>query len=113
MDTDPRLDESPTRIQDPLPRPTARLTHQPRLHRKSDALAVNGGGGSGGAWRRLPVFWRLPLLVSAFVRCCASAVIVLSTRRERTKDLEILVPRHELSILRCQVGKPRFELHDR
>jgi putative transposase len=33
MDTDPRLDESTTRIQDPLRRPTDRLTHQPRLHR--------------------------------------------------------------------------------
>ena len=29
MDADPRLDESPTRVQDPLRRPTARLTHQP------------------------------------------------------------------------------------
>src|SRR5262249_34359293 len=38
MDTDPRLDQSPTRVQDPFRRPTARLTHQPRLHRKSDAL---------------------------------------------------------------------------
>src|SRR5262249_15602614 len=33
---------SPTRIQDPLRRPTARLDHQPRLHRKSDALIVVG-----------------------------------------------------------------------
>jgi putative transposase len=32
MDADPRLDESTTRVQDPLRRPTARLNHQPRLH---------------------------------------------------------------------------------
>jgi putative transposase len=34
-------------------------------------------------------------------------------RRDRAKELEILVLRHELSILRRQVGRPRFEPHDR
>jgi putative transposase len=47
------------------------------------------------------VFWRLLELV------------VLLGRRERSKDLEILVLRHELSILRRQVRQPRFEPHDR
>jgi putative transposase len=32
-DADVRLDEGATRVQDPLRGPTARLTHQPRLHR--------------------------------------------------------------------------------
>jgi hypothetical protein len=38
---------------------------------------------------------------------------VLFGRSDRTKELEILVLRHELSILRRQVGRPRFEPHDR
>ena len=40
MDKDPRVDESVTRVQDPIRRPPTRLTHQTRLHRKSDALAT-------------------------------------------------------------------------
>jgi putative transposase len=40
-------------------------------------------------------------------------LVVLIGRRDRAKELEILVLRHELSILRRQVGQPRFELHDR
>jgi len=39
--------------------------------------------------------------------------VVLLGRRDRAKELEILVLRHELSILRRQVGRPRFETHDR
>ena len=38
---------------------------------------------------------------------------MLVGRRDRTKELEILVLRHELSILRRQVNRPPFELHDR
>ena len=41
------------------------------------------------------------------------ALIVLLGRGNREKELEILVLRHELSILRRQVGQPRFELRDR
>jgi hypothetical protein len=37
MEADTRLDESPTRFPDPLRRPTARLTLQPRLRRRPDA----------------------------------------------------------------------------
>jgi putative transposase len=39
--------------------------------------------------------------------------VVLVGRGDRAKELEILVLRHELSILRRQVDRPRFEVHDR
>jgi putative transposase len=47
------------------------------------------------------------------VVCRLLELIVLFGRRDRAKELEILVLRHELSILRRQVGRPRFETHDR
>jgi putative transposase len=55
------------------------------------------------------------LLVSVvyLVFCRLLELVVLLGRRERSKELEILVLRHELSILRRQVGRPRFEPHDR
>ena len=40
-------------------------------------------------------------------------LVVLIARGDRANELEILVLRHELSILRRQVGQPRFEPHDR
>ena len=40
-------------------------------------------------------------------------LIVLFARADSGKELELLVLRHELSILRRQVGQPRFEAHDR
>jgi putative transposase len=40
-------------------------------------------------------------------------LVVLIARGDRAKELEILVLRHELSILRRQVSRPRFEPHDR
>jgi putative transposase len=40
-------------------------------------------------------------------------LLVLFARRDGAKELEILMLRHELSILRRQVGRPRFEPHDR
>jgi len=55
------------------------------------------------------------LLVSALyaiVRRLLEFVVLLG-RKDRAKELEILVLRHELSILRRQVGRPRFEMHDR
>jgi hypothetical protein len=39
--------------------------------------------------------------------------VVLLGRGDRAKELEILVLRHELSILRRQVSRPRFEPQDR
>ena len=47
------------------------------------------------------------------VVCRLLELIVLFARRDRAKELEILVLRHELSILRRQVRQPRFEPHDR
>jgi putative transposase len=39
-------------------------------------------------------------------------LVVLLARRERSKEIEILVFRHELSILRRQVRRPRFAPRD-
>jgi putative transposase len=47
------------------------------------------------------------------VVCRLLELIVLLGRGNRAKELEILVLRHELSILRGQGGRPRFEVHDR
>jgi transposase InsO family protein len=47
------------------------------------------------------------------VVCRLFALLVLLGRGDRSKELEILVLRHELSILRRQVGRPRFEPRDR
>jgi len=47
------------------------------------------------------------------VVCRLFELVVLLGRRERSKELEILVLRHELSILRRQTGQPRFESSDR
>ncbi len=55
------------------------------------------------------------MLVSALylVACRVFELIVLLGRGDRAKELEILVLRHELSILRRQVNRARFETHDR
>jgi len=47
------------------------------------------------------------------VVCRLLELIVLVGRGDRAKELEILVLRHELSILRRQVNRPRFQPHDR
>jgi transposase InsO family protein len=47
------------------------------------------------------------------VVCRLLALLVLLGRGDRSKDIEILVLRHELSILRRQVRRPRFEPRDR
>ena len=45
--------------------------------------------------------------------CRLFELVVLLGRGERSKELEILVLRHELSILRRQVKRPQFTPHDR
>src|SRR5437763_12954878 len=47
------------------------------------------------------------------VACRVFELVVLLGRGDRAKELEILVLRHELSILRRQVNRPRFETQDR
>ena len=47
------------------------------------------------------------------VVCRFLELIVLFGRSDRENELEILVLRHELSILRRQVNRPRFQPHDR
>jgi len=54
------------------------------------------------------------LLVSVVyvLACRLFAFVLLLARGERSKELEILVLRHELSVLRRQVKRPRFKLGD-
>jgi putative transposase len=40
-------------------------------------------------------------------------LLVLRGRRDRSKDAEILVLRHQLSVLQRQIPRPRFEPDDR
>jgi putative transposase len=62
-----------------------------------------------------PRLWRPPLSFSLvyLVVCRLFAFLVLLARGGRSKELEILVLWHELSILRRQGGRPRFEPRDR
>lgn len=55
------------------------------------------------------------MLVSVLylVVCRLLELLVLVVRGDRGKEFEILVLRHELSVLRRQSGRPRFEPHDR
>ena len=53
---------------------------------------------------------RLPVLVSFVyvVACRLFALVLLLARSDRSKELEILVLRHELSILRRQARRPQL-----
>jgi putative transposase len=55
------------------------------------------------------VLWSLAYLVV----CRLFALVVLCCRSPRSKELEILVLRHELSILRRQAPRPRLRETDR
>jgi putative transposase len=55
----------------------------------------------------------LVVSVVYLVVCRLFALVVVLARGDRAKEVEILVLRHELSILRRQVGRPRFEPRDR
>ena len=65
--------------------------------------------------RRVEVVWRSFLeLVTRVRRGLPAARVGRAARRsERSKELEILVLRHELSVLRRQASRPRFEACDR
>jgi transposase InsO family protein len=55
--------------------------------------------------RRVARFYRLIRLVID--------LLVLRSRRDRSKDVEILVLRHQLAVLQRQISRPRFEPDDR
>lgn len=62
-----------------------------------------------------PVRWRPPLLLSAvyLAACRVLGLVVFLGRGDREKELEILVLRHEPSILRRQISRPNLEVRDR
>ena len=45
--------------------------------------------------------------------CRILELVVLRSRRDRSKDVEILVSRKQLEVLRRQVPRPRLDEHDR
>ena len=51
-------------------------------------------------------------VVYLLVRCLFSCLTVL-TRRQASKDAELLMLRHENSVLRRQIGRVRYEPGDR
>jgi putative transposase len=53
----------------------------------------------------------LRLLYLIFVRLLGG--LVLLARSDRSKDIEILVLRHQLAVLRRQVARPRWSWADR
>jgi hypothetical protein len=55
----------------------------------------------------------LSLSLAYVLVCRLFELVVLLGRGERSKELEILVLRHELSVLRRQVGRPLYAPRDR
>src|SRR5258708_38269454 len=60
-----------------------------------------------------PSFGGLLVSLAYLVVCRVLSLLLMFARGDASKDLEILVLRHELSILRRQVPKPVFTLNDR
>lgn len=69
-----------------------------------------GVGRSAGLHWRFP--WRAPALLS-ILTCRLLALLVLRFRSQRSKDLEIVVLRHALAVLRRQVVRPDLAAADR
>jgi putative transposase len=55
------------------------------------------------------LFWSLAYLALRWLL----QIVVLRSRSESSKDLEIVVLRHELSVLRRQAGRPQLGPSDR
>jgi putative transposase len=72
-------------------------------------------GGRQRGWRRRSRLWRLPVLVSFvyLVACRLFALVLLLARSDGSKELELLVLRHELSILRRQARRSQLIGSDR
>ena len=56
--------------------------------------------------------WVIISVVYRLVRCLLGFLMVL-TRRQVSKDAELLVVRHENAVLRRQVGRVRYQPADR
>jgi putative transposase len=59
---------------------------------------------------------RSELLIMSFLYWVVRRILeltVLLLRREEAKEVEILVPRHQLAVLRRQVTRPELGLADR
>jgi hypothetical protein len=97
----------------------AGISRPPRTRGCRNSVGA-GGGAAGGAFvdvavASAAVLWKsfLGLSLVYVVVCRLFELVVLLGRRERSKELEILVLRHELSILRRQADRPPFEPSDR
>jgi hypothetical protein len=69
-------------------------------------------------WPGLAPFWRLRsslgdlFVLYLLVRCLLGSLTVLA-RRQVSKDAELLVLRHENTVLRRQIGRVRYQRTDR
>ena len=76
---------------------------------------MRGVGGRQPGWRRRSLPWRLPVFVPfvCLVVCRLFALVLLFAGGDGSKELELLVLRHELPILRRQPRRPQLTGSDR